>query len=114
MWLGWQWGHEYGAVPKGVFIVGFVIFCLGSLMNQCCHVMLQVKKKETPPRKRFVHYHFPFQYFVMPHYTAEMATWFGFSLCCGVNTSSILIWLLSLVCCNVGPTTGVCSTSTCM
>merc|ERR1719316_1650152 len=76
-------------------------------MNCYCHCHLAKLKKgeahvapeggEAPAAGRHqIPYAFPFNLFVMPHYTGEMITWTGFAVASGFNLASIVIWVLSL------------------
>jgi hypothetical protein len=72
----------------------------GGFIRRCDFVDVQLKTSLSEPggpRGYVVPYCFPFNYFVMPHYTAEMISWTGFAICSGCSTPSLVVWLLSLM-----------------
>ena len=86
---------KFGAVTPPVFAAGAATFVFGQAANAYCHYLLTRIKDESQSR-HVIPYKFPFNWFVMPHYTAEIVIWTGFCVCSGLNTASITIWALSL------------------
>jgi len=85
---------QFGVVNQNVFIVGYALYVFGAAMNCYCHVQLRWLKMEAQGNY-VVPNVFPFQYFVMPHYTFEMVTWTGFAICAGFNFASLFMWGMS-------------------
>lgn len=85
---------EFGVVAPRTFAFGAVVWAAGQAGNAYCHALLERLKKKS--KGHAIPYDWPFNLFVMPHYTAEMTGWAGFAICSGLNTASLTIWGLSL------------------
>ncbi|KAL9187652.1 hypothetical protein ACHAXT_006030 [Thalassiosira profunda] len=87
---------HFGVVSPATFAVGAIVWAAGQVGNAYCHYQLQLFKERSNGGPRTIPGMFPFDMFLMPHYTAEMVGWTGYCICAGMTAGSLTIWLLSL------------------
>ena len=83
LWIGWAMNFHLGYLTPhpGIFYPGLVLFVTGMLGNLYCHIRLRQMRERQPDHTKVIPRGMFFDSVSCPHYSFEVLTWLGFSIC---------------------------------